>query len=235
MTLDEKTLELFDNYLDSALSERERQDFEDQLKKDSELHELYKAYQQSVDLIKEEGLRQELEQIVTQNEGRSHSVKLRPTLPYAVAASIAGLLLLGYLFWPGRDNPTELFTAYYEPYPNIYQTRTAETSNLASALVAYNSGNYEQALLSLNDLIEQNDGVHFYRSMCYLSLNQPEEALLSFNNLSKTTIFNEQVQWYSALAYLLKSMPDSALILLRKIEPGQYAYPASQEIISALE
>lgn len=232
MNLDEQKLQLFENYTSGDMPEEEKKRLEDELNSNPELKELFNEFNQAVMLINEEGLRREISDIHDRNSSKTISIK--KVIPYAVAASIAGVMLISYFVWPQKRMPSELFMSYYEPYPNIYQTRSQESTDLASALINYSSGDYEGALNSLNSLKESTDGVHFYRSLCYLSLNQPEEALRSIKNLSKTTVFNEQAQWYTGLAFLHLNS-DSALNYLRKVKPDNFEYASAQEIISELE
>ncbi len=126
-----------------------------------------------------------------------------------VAASLAAVLLLGYLLLPNQPGHQTLVASYYQPYPNILspadRSPLEAEDSLKQALYAYESGNYRQAIA----LFEQNEGQwheghRFYLALSYYEAGQPARTVDLLHKVikKKESLFYEPALWYQALAYI---------------------------------
>ena len=227
--MEEELLELFEQYHEGRLKSDRKREFQTRLKRDEAFRIEYDNYVRAVTMIEGEGIRLELAGLMNKTP-RSSRFKL---VRYAAAAAVAGIMLLGYAFWPVSPGE-ELFAQYFEPYPDIYLSRSIADHEMEDILATYTKGEYRKTLLALNKLAE-SDAVHFYRGNSYLAMNQSSMALAAFREINDTSVFEGQVAWYKALTFLKQDQLDSALYYLDMIGPEGYRYHDSRKILQQLQ
>ena len=104
-----------------------------------------------------------------------------------MAAVILLLLTIGYftVFTPGTEAPSQLYTAYFEPYENVVHPieRGNPVQDLASsAFLAYENEDYEEAIRLFEQLAGESPDpyVDFYSGIVLLQLDRDDEAISRF-------------------------------------------------------
>lgn len=228
-----------DQYVNEQMEAGELADFEQRMRENVALAEsvhLHRDVQKGMEYYFLQGLKQDLI--------RSDAKKPKSKLPtyLAIAATVlimAGAGLTYYLEYENRS-PETLFTAYFEPYPNIIAPvqRSASGQQAGEAMQFYEAGQYAQAITVFDRLISQepeNAGLTFYRGVCYLGNNQPEKAATDFQTViqSEDNPFLQASHWYLGLSYLKLSNTEEAKKHLAKVRAteGKLADEAA-EILS---
>lgn len=92
----------------------------------------------------------------------------------------------------------------------------------AHGLDLYNQGNYAGALSEFEMLLKDepnNSGANFYAAVCYLALENADQALKKLRKLdnNKNGQYYEATLWYESLAYVKKGEKKSAINTLEKV------------------
>ncbi|HSD64999.1 MAG TPA: hypothetical protein VLB50_14445, partial [Ignavibacteriaceae bacterium] len=140
---------------------------------------------------------------------------------YIAAAALFLVACSAVLIFFGESNSIKLFKEYYKPYPNIIpMVRGSESDfDLRAAMVLYNSGNYEQAVIEFDKILSsgvKNESAVFYEGVSFLSLGNGDKAESAFEkviNIGDSKL-KDQAEWYLALSYLLEEKKENAESLL---------------------
>lgn len=165
------------------------------------------------------------------NVSRKKTAKVIPMWRWFAAAVSVAALLLFLFFWQNRpiDNQ-QLFSQYFEPFPNavvdIRRDNPNATNELTQAFVYYEKGDYEKANLAFEKLLNDKMGeyagrsdLYFYNGIALLKRGRGEAAetqLLKVAASEKKEILEAQ-QWYLALAALQQGNMDYVKKNLQKI------------------
>lgn len=186
-----------------------------------------------------------------EEEGESQTAKLRrlPMLRWvAIAASV--LLLVAVGWWVFRSpEPQVLYTAYYEPFPNLIapidKSETAE-SLPAKALQAYERKNYQEAVQhfealqqaanrSVTDSLVFSADEQLYYGLSLLENRQERAAIAMLNTIADdpNARYQQAAQWYLALAWLKVGDLDKSKVVLDLIldEPEHRYYAKAQDLV----
>lgn len=168
-------------------------------------------------------------------------------LALAAAAAIALLLVARPWETVPATNYTALADPYLqaEPFPNVIIRKgpVVESETLRTQMAeAYSKGQYATAITRGQQLLQlQQTDVWdlFYLSLSYLYLDQPEEAILYFDQaeeLSRQTSgdFQQEIQWFRALAYVKNAQWDEARTQLMRIGPDDWQYGEAQTLLGRL-
>jgi len=199
-------------YIEGNLSTTERQEFEQLMLENPELHaEVHDLLelQTGLEAVGYQRFKDEV-QGWEQQISTARNFRWRPL---AVAAVIA-LLIVPAIFWfqQGPSNE-DLFLAYYEPYEEQLLSRGLNSDSIQSSsqdalikgLEAYNQGAYKRSSNLLGNYLEsqpQDHRVALYLAITQLELGQAQEAELNFERARKDPDFEQQAIWYQALSYL---------------------------------
>lgn len=162
-----------------------------------------------------------------------------------LAASMALLLSFYFIFNKNETlSPDDLYSSYYETYPNIYSFRgeNVDKNYLNMAFDNYTKLDFNKAS-SLFDSAMQRQNLRlidveyaqFYKGQSQLKLQEFEKALSTFENLGSGSKFNEQVTWYRGLVYLMLEQTELAKRELLKVKTDDYKFEESQRILKALD
>lgn len=153
---------------------------------------------------------------------------------YIAAAAIFLVACSAVLIFFGESNSVKLFKEYYKPYPNIIpMVRGSESDfDLRAAMVLYNSGNYEEAVIEFDKILSsgvENESALFYEGVSFLSLGNGDKAESAFEKVINigASKLKDQAEWYLALSYLLEEKKENAESLLTKIISEQNYYSSS--------
>lgn len=259
MELSPNQEEYIERYLRNELSEAEREAFEQKLAKDRNLRTELRLQQDitaGIDLFGAEGLKRQLQQseeptTVTKSlpvnpvEPSSKPTKaVRPLYFFlATAASFALVLTAFWLLNPAASSQ-ELYTAYFEPYPNVInpiERSGGDPADVAPADVAptkagqamyyYEQGNYEQAISLFAQVPAIEEAYQFYWGVSYLGAEQAREAEITLEPLlfSASGVFYEPALWYTSLAQIQSEQIEVAKASLQQLIDiqGEYATEAA--------
>lgn len=208
--------EHIDRYLDGQMEEGERAAFEQQMAQNTRLAhevELLQDIRNGIDLYGLNNLKEKLKDS-DYDPGGLHDVhqsgsRHRLYAWMAVAASLAAVLLLGYIFFYNKADHQALVADRYQTYPNIISPvdrSSADTGDeLKQALYAYENGQYQKAAMLFERNADQLDEAYrFYQALSYFEIDQVEKTidLLSRVKEKEDSLFYFPSLWYQALAYL---------------------------------
>lgn len=219
MSISQENMNLFEAYQGQKLSEEAQQRFEKRLVQDKDLAREYDEYQRDLKLARALSAGDEMRAIMEAqrgDEGRKRGkTKRRYLVPLTMAAAIA---LFFYILSPeGPVNSQELFTTYFEPFPDIATDRSTAARVESEALSAYGDGDYAKAISLFEKITDKSDAVLFYQSVTLLGLRNAQEAIRTIDAMSASSDLYDFSHWYKALAFILMEQHDSARVYLQKV------------------
>ena len=135
------------------------------------------------------------------------------------------------LLWPASKSPDELFTNYYEVYPNYLVTRNTSGDILMKGYVAYNNNNFTRAFELIKQSGEYMDDKSpetiFYLGQTQMAIGNYEKSVAYFTDIPENSEYYHLSQWYLSLAYL-KTNPQNAKHILNKIVKGNSDYKKNE-------
>ncbi|MGI9543013.1 MAG: tetratricopeptide repeat protein [Cyclobacteriaceae bacterium] len=214
----EPDLELIEKYLAGELSEAEKENTELRLQKDETFaHRLELTKNMKGALLPDvEGFKGDLKEVFEEYDSeKTLEGTSNPFFkgPYLIAASV--VLLLGvsviYLLLFQSQSPQQLYAANFSvPAENISVRNDSEVNDdLQKALKAYNEANYSEALSYFDKVGSsepQSEAVIFYSGICYMMLDQPDEAIINLERVleNESSSYATTAQWYLGLSLLQK-------------------------------
>mgnify|MGYP006293600847 CR=1 FL=1 len=230
--------EWVDSYFSDELSAEEKSQFENSLKEDSELKEIFDLHTNISKSVKE---KEKIEFISKLKKSEESFIKNRNKIfefkGYLINknnllswAAVIILFIASGLFILLRGNNLsydQLYDRYYATYDQIIETRGPELNNVQLALLEYQNGNYSGAiqLFNKNQSSVNNDLVRFYKGLCYLEVQEYEKASIQFEKITQSSNdFRQEADWYLALSYLKTGEIDKAQQLLKSISQNDNHY-----------
>ncbi|MBT8183904.1 MAG: hypothetical protein KJN76_03620 [Eudoraea sp.] len=220
---------LIEKYVQGQLSESEEREFGNLLKndldfkKEVEFHVNLKKVAEAEDDDHFRGIMKDFESDISTEKIQSRNLPTK----WLVAASIAVLLVLSYLFiFNQTPGPQELFNRNFEPYENVVAPTirsSAEDSPKKEAFEAYQIADYEKAAQMFPELYEETGEAYylFYTANALLELNRAAEAIpLLQEHLTSKDKLSNYTHWYLAMAYLQIADVENAKIMLQKVVDG---------------
>jgi len=246
MTPEEK-YELFERKISNEISIEEDQLLSQIIKDDQAIAQEFKTYQEWNSYLSSNlGLDTEKAQLANNlknisdtfftketQKTKSKVIKM-PSWGYAVAASV--LVLLGvYTF-------TKSTTPIYNDFvsiPELSISERADTNEIGKkAEEAFNSNNYKEAEVFLNQLLEEdksNSEYLFYYGISLVELDEFEKASEVFTTLQNgTSIYKYRAIWFEALNQLKQKNTDKCKVLLELIPKEAEDYQTAQELLEEL-
>ena len=146
-------------------------------------------------------------------EKASHVVPMHRKNLYWLAAAVVTLLVVSgvFLFRSATPDPTVLFQAYYEPYPNVFDpTVRGDADSLsvnAKGFRAYDQGNYVDAAKNFRQAANANDESErdialLYLANSFLALDSATAAKNALMQIDEDGPVADQAKWYLALTWL---------------------------------
>ncbi len=250
-------LDLLDVYFSGALDEQELQSLENQLKTDARLEELFREYRdlrKGIDYSIMKTLKEDLHALeATLPEVRIKSQtgfqEEEPTigrrfvlLKVAAALILIAVSIVVVFQLQQPSSPQELFSQYFEPYPNEFVSAKRGDDVTADPMVqafqAYDSQNYNVAIAGFTRLldVEENEMVLFYLGSAQLSQNQSQTAIATFERfLEISQDYRTEATWYLALSYLKENRAEAARSLLEEIKDDQKFGQETAKILRRLK
>ncbi|GGG35791.1 hypothetical protein GCM10011344_40860 [Dokdonia pacifica] len=244
--MDEKTILLFDDYLQGALSPEEKDRLELRLKTEPELKDAFTIFKDLNGHLSHQfsdertSFKDTLETLADKHlkttEAPKKDVKVisfRP-LRYLVAASV--IVLFGVTFW------FQMQDVGYDDYSfkgsiDLVE-RGGDESAFAKAEKAFNEGLYTDAISYFDDIIgndPDNTQVLFYKGIALVETEDYVNATSIFTKLSNgNSVFKYKAQWYNALNFLKQENIEQCKQILLKLPPEAENYNEAQELLKKL-
>lgn len=213
-----ENLELFDNYINQALSREDRASFEKRLADDDGFKASFEEYELLVSGIELAGANS-LKDKLAEHEAGYQNKTASKSIVYKIAAgliifAIASFLIIQYSI---QDNYGDLYTEYYSPYPNVIDpVNRSEQSTGKSTFQLYESRKFQEVIAAINPNQATDDEL-FYLSQSYLAVNDFNNALKIAEQVDINSRFYDAAQWYLALIYLAKEDSSALHTQLEKI------------------
>jgi len=227
-------------YLDGEMSDDELKLFKDDLQKDPELVKELDLHRSIGDIIlskDEERFRKKLDEAYraykiksfNRNENSLKSKKPRyKILLYGSAITLVLLSSVFYLINYGKLSNDALFKKYFISYNLEMESRAGvekneETKIIHKAIKLYEAKNYSEAsqqLKSILNLQPKNTKALFYNGLCFIYLNEFENAIHSFEMVLNEpySYFQSYAKWYLSMCYIKTNDNVTARNLLKEIE-----------------
>ncbi len=250
--MNQKDIELIENYLLERLSIGETEAMEARLENDQPFFELYTEHK----IIHEGTIFNALkvaEQDLAALESKiaDHSVSgakqktkfnfSRKTL-WTIAACV-GILIIGIVKFFDITTMTnqEIFISNFQPYQNITtnkRTSAGDTLNqlIINAFNKYDSKDYPEAISLFEKIIKENDNPDFlfFLGNAQLANGHTKLAISTFNTyLKHSQDFKPQVMWYLALSHLNLNEKSKACSLLHDKTNFDATYLAKADRLEA--
>ncbi len=241
--MNEKDIDIIENYLAGNLSAEDSKEVEHRLLTDQEFAQRLAIFKALPHLASEAShdFRNELEGIYQeyQQENKASGTVSRRTL--LMAASLALLVsVIGLLIWllPSSLTPQEMYTAHFTVPADNITVRNEEgiAPALQSAMEAYNGHNYADAITQFEAIL-QNDAdnvpVLFYCGISYLALADAEKAIQYLQKAVQRndTTYNTTATWYLGLAYLKHENTTQAQEVFSTLKESGSSYAKKAEDI----
>lgn len=232
-------------YLDGKMSRREEAAFEEELKSNEELRETLNLHLDADSTINSHYKEESPDWLGHFKKRYNHLYRQ----PFAEKRNIIAVIALLFMilttyliiFKPFHSvkNPA-LFDRYYSTYELGNNYRSAGDFELDRGLRAYNKGNYEEALIFFENLLEiepANAKAHFASGISALELNENRKAAEHFIKVMEADNleFYQHAQWYLALTYLrMNKIQEAEVLLIALRNTGGYYHQKASDIIDSL-
>ena len=150
----------------------------------------------------------------------------KPVISFTLVLRWAAVLLLisiplYYFIVESGTSNKDLYTAYFEPYPNVLGPSRDDDSFGIYGMSEYVAKDYKQAIEKLSNSLStasQNDAIRLYLGISLMETGQGPEAIRVFDQISDKSRFTHQAKWFSSLAYLAQNKTKAAIRLLEELE-----------------
>jgi hypothetical protein len=226
---------LIDKKLSEELTLDEERSFKQRYAQSTAFAEEYRLQRQLVDTLRSQHNQQlKNEMKALHEEVKAERGKRRYHWPYAVAATIVLLLMVGTWFYQATypSSSEDLFAAYYTPYraDPLVRSESESVSIYDRATQLYRTEQYRDVIPLLEHLLAtdttQRDKVLLLLGNSHLKDGMISSAIAYFRQATKSSnpIMQERATWYLALSYLRDENITAARPLLESIasHPGMY-------------
>lgn len=244
--------ELIESYLANEMPEEQRRAFEQQLSDDKELPDEIKLHKELSVLLNDERLGRFLDAVHETDknwpkEKRISTITMYARIALSVAASLIIIIFAWQFYFSAGADPADghLFATYFEPYQMLLSQRSADDPTGQAALFNkavsdYADGNFSSAAAAfrqLGDIEQDNISFKFYYALSLMGSDNAKETIEILAEILNTEghLFAEQSRWYLALANVLAGDEAKAIELLQTIEPGEFHYNESRELLAEFE
>jgi tetratricopeptide (TPR) repeat protein len=231
-----------DDYLSGRLSPEARQAFEEELNQDPELQKQVALQRDMTFLLRHQKDRAELKGQLEQtgSDFFSEATSSRPAariryIGWAAVAAAAAILL--FVLWPVSTQP-DLYQQYAEFPPLALSEKSTTTTNWAATEQAFNTGDYAEAALQLEDYLNafpEDQQARLYLGIAKMETSEPEAARRLFSEvIAAAPALSDYAEWYRALSYLKGNTPERARPALEGITEESIFYGEAQAILRQL-
>lgn len=227
MNHSEADISLIEKYFDEELDDAELKNFTKRMQSDETFKLLVEQERALIAAIRFEGAAANLHYLEELETKLQKETPIRlssgsSSWYYYIAAAVTGAIIMVAVFMnTSKDEPDQLFQAYFTPYPNMFEatTRSNESSDSkrADAFQAYEQRDYKKAATLFTELLnEKNEaGMLLLLGNSNMMLGNLEQAESNFIKLNED--FDEldiQAKWFLSLCYLKGGETEKARALL---------------------
>lgn len=244
--MDEKTILLFDDYLQGALSPEAKEAFESRLKTEPALKDAFVIfrdvnqhlhhYHSEERATFKDTLKKVSDQYIAPSVAPKKEVKVIRFNPWKYAIAAAVVVLLGLTFMFSSGDPLYAEYAFNDSISLV--ERDGEGTAFAKAETAFNAKEYQEAI-GYFDAILASDGanaeVQYYKGIALVEVEKYDKADAIFSQLADgNTLYKHKATWYNALSKLKQDDENACKQLLEKIPAGAEDYEVAQELLKKL-
>lgn len=239
---------MIEEFIDNSISDKKLNDFLEQMKTNNEFNAEVMLRKEINEAMADKNffefkalLGQHID--LQMSDTTSNSIRKEVIKTWHMAAASFALILVVGGLWYILSNKSfstdRLVSKYYQPAHPIMQVRSVELNSddaLKEAFNFYQQNDYKNALKYFNS-IENQITAKFYSGVCYIELEQYDEAISSFDFVvnDKDNLFVEQAEWYLGLIYLMNNQKNQALKQFVKISDSKSYYAdQAKEILKYL-
>ncbi|MDG1331179.1 MAG: hypothetical protein P8P74_02540 [Crocinitomicaceae bacterium] len=225
--------DLIRRYFKGELSDSERVEVELRQLEDTEFADLminFKSTQDGIRLAKKDALKERLKEIESQKKPKGRFMRIAIAASIAIIFGVGGMILWNQFL----SSPENLYTEYYEPYPNIYAPITRDGDSLSSlenAFAHYELGEYKKALKGFNAELEINDNqdVLFYKAITLIQLDKSDQAKNTLSSIQfEQSNYQAQILWYQSLLFIKDEQLEKAKSTLKKLDKLNSGYKTNK-------
>src|SRR5688572_26373273 len=237
MNHSEADIALVEKYFDAELNDAELKNFTTRLESDENFKLLVEQEKALIAAVRYEGAAANLQYL---EELESKLQKETPILIssgttkwyYYAAAAVIGITVVVAVFMNSfKENPDQLFQAYFTPYPNMFEPALRSNQSIdskrAEAFQAYEQGNYQKAATLFANLLKDNKdaGMLLLLGNSNLILGNLEEAKANFITLDQDfDDLDMQAKWFLSLCYLKSGETEKARAILKELGATEISY-----------
>jgi tetratricopeptide (TPR) repeat protein len=244
MNHSEADIALVEKYFDAELNDAELKTFTTRLESDENFKLLVEQEKALIAAVRYEGAAANLQYLEDLESKLQKETPIRlssgPTKwYYYAAAAVVGITVVVAVFMNSfKENPDQLFQAYFAPYPNMFEPGLRSNlfrsdqpidSKRAEAFQAYEQGNYQKAATLFTDLLKDNKdaGMLLLLGNSNLILGNLEEAKDNFITLNRDFDgLDMPAKWYLNLTYLKIGETEKAQAILTELGATESSYAA---------
>jgi len=211
--------------------------FTQRMESDENFKTLVKQEKALIGAIRYQGIQENLRYLATLESNLQKETPINVQISprkwyYYAAAATVGIAIIGALIFNSfNQSPEQLFTAYFKPYPNMFEAtvrgNSVSTPERREAFQAYEQGDYQKAATLFTELLKTNNepGILLLLGNSNLILGNVEEAKKNFITLNKD--FDEldmQSKWFLSLCYLKSGDVERARAILKELGDTEVSY-----------
>jgi hypothetical protein len=245
-------ISLIQSYLDRSLSDAEKEKLEARLKAEPLLKTMYIEQRQLISGIRYSHLKQKLEQlralesalpVIKERAQQGKQIFLQHYWKPLAAAACISIFVVTYFFLNRAQDPAELYAAYFEPYPNVFEPidrgKIDAANKRSGAFQAYEAKDFALAARLFTELLEEKKepGMLLLLGNANLMLNNTKEARNNFITLINDFETHDlQGKWYLGLSYLKEGDVKSAQLIMQELSNSEYSYAGkAKELLKKAE
>ena len=136
------------------------------------------------------------------------------------AAAAVLLIAFAWYFRPQQASKENLYLSYYQKFPNVVSPITRGEEVKEDGYTFYEREDFASALEALNSV--EGDTARFYKSLCYIELNQDKDAIESLDKRTFQSPLEEYRNWYLALMYIKVEERERAVPMLKELSQADF-------------
>ena len=237
MNHSEADIALVEKYFDAELNDAELKTFTTRLESDENFKLLVEQEKALIAAVRYEGAAANLQFLEDLESKLQKETPIRlssapPKWYYYAAAAVIGITVVVAVFMNSfKENPDQLFQAYFTPYPNMFEPALRSNQSIdskrAEAFQAYEQRNYQKAATLFTDLLKDNKDAPMLLLLgnSNLILGNLEEAKANFITLNQDfDDLDMQAKWYLSLCYLKSGETEKAQAILKELGATEISY-----------
>lgn len=234
---EDKELERIGKFIRKELNTSELKEFELSLIENPELQKKVSLMETTVSGLKYAGFKNRMQSI---EDDVIQSNNIRRIILWVSSSAAAIILVIISVFLLSNESSSgEIFTNYFEPYPDRISVRGNTGGPWTRGLKKYSERNYKEAIMLLSASDNPSElrlEIAFYLALSHLAMNESGKAIEILSELRKNDIkYNQQITWYLGLAYLKKGDLLKAKNVLSHIKKSEYEHENAQKILLSIE